>query len=347
MVTKTLSLLAAQELTWGAGAITQNTRLGMRSALWKGAALTSSVERQFNENDERVFANVGLRQTWQISDAWKVDAGMDRSQTLARAAHYRFNTNVAPASGGNENFTAVSGGATYQVKQLTWDNRLEFRLADSENKWGLMSGLVSEVDSRWGWSGRAQLFQTSASGGIDATKANLRYGLVFRPPQTKWIVLNRLDYLFDRQSGSPAADVTSWRLVNNLLANYRPRRELQVSLQYGAKYVRDTIGERSYSGFTDHIGFEARYDITKAWDVGMRGSLLHSWHGGQYDYSCGPSIGYNIFDNAWISAGYNLWGFNDSDFASAAYTSQGPYVRFRMKFDQQSVKEAARWINKQ
>jgi hypothetical protein len=319
----------------------------MRSSLWKGAALTSSVERQFNENDERVFANVGLKQTWQISDAWKVDAGLDRSQTLARAAHYQFNTSVQPASGSTENFTAISGGATYQVKHLTWDNRLEFRLADSENKWGLMSGLVSEIDSHWAWSGRAQVFQTSASSGVDTTKANLRYGLVFRPPQTKWIVLNRLDYLFDKQSGGASAGITSWRLVNNLVANYRLRKELQVSLQYGAKYVCDTISDHSYSGFTDHIGFETRYDITRKWDIGMRGSLLHSWHGGQYDYSFGPSTGYNLFDNAWVSIGYNLWGFEDKDFSSAAYTSQGPYVRFRMKFDQQTVKDAASWLNKQ
>jgi len=347
MVTKKLTLLAAQELTWGAGAITQNTRLGMRSAPWKGAALTSSVERRFNENDERVFANVGLRQTWQVSDAWKVDAGLDRSHTLLRAAHYQFNTNVPPASGGSENFTAVSGGATYQVRHLTWDNRLEYRTSDSENKWGLMSGLVNEVDSSWAWSGRAQLFQTSASGGSDTTRANLRYGLVFRPPQTRWIVLNRLDYQLDKQSGGSTAGLTSWRLVNNLIANYRPRKELQVSLQYGAKYVRDTLNENSYGGFTDHIGFEGRYDITRKWDLGLRGSLLHSWHGGQYDYSCGPATGYNIFDNAWISLGYNVWGFEDKDFSSAAYTAQGPYVRFRMKFDQQTVKDAASWLNKQ
>ena len=79
----------------------------------------------------------------------------------------------------------------------------------------------------------------------------------------------------------------------------------------------------------------------------MRGSLLHSWHGGQYQYSCGPSTGYNIFENAWVSVGYNIFGFEDKDFSSAAYTSQGPYVRFRMKFDQQSVKDAAAWMNKQ
>jgi hypothetical protein len=319
----------------------------MRSTPWKGAALSSSIERQFNENDERVFANIGLKQTWQINDAWKVDAGLDRSHTLLKASHYRFNTNVPPASGGTENFTAVSSGATYQVKHLTWDNRLEFRLADSENKWGLMSGLVNEVDSSWAWSGRVQLFQTSASGGIDTTRANLRYGLVFRPPQTRWIVLNRLDYQFDKQSGGGSADLTTWRLINNLIANYRPRKDLQVSLQYGAKYVRDSIGGSDYSGFTDHIGFESRYDITKKWDVGMRGSLLHSWHGGQYEYSCGPSTGYNLFDNAWVSVGYNLTGFEDKDFSSAAYTAQGPYVRFRTKFDQQTVKDAASWLNKQ
>ncbi len=347
MVTKTLTLLAAQELTWGKGAVTQNTRLGMRSTPWKGATLTSSVERQFNESAERVFANAGLKQSWQISEAWKVDAGLDRSQTLLSATHYQFNTNVPPASGSNESFTALTGGATYQVKHLTWDSRLEFRTSDSEKKWGLMSGLVSEIDSSLAWSGRAQLFQTNASGGIDTTRANLRYGLVFRPPQTRWIVLNRLDYQYDKQSGGTTAAFTSWRLVNNLIANYRPRKELQVSLQYGAKYVHDTIGERGYSGFTDHIGLETRYDITRKWDIGLRGSLLHSWYAGQLAYSCGPSTGYNLFENAWISLGYNVWGFEDKDFSSAAYTDQGPYVRFRMKFDQQSVKDAASWINKQ
>jgi hypothetical protein len=347
MATRAVTLLAAQEFTWGSSAMTQNTRLGIRSTPWKQSTLSSSVERQFNENDERVFSNVGLKQNWQISETWKVDAGLDRSQTFYRVANYRFDRKVVPVSGSTENFTAVSTGANYQINHLTWDNRLEFRWAGSENKWGLMSGVVNEVDSRWAWSGRVQVYQTSASGGNDTTRANLRYGLVFRPPQTKWIVLNRLDYLYDRQNGGIGADLTSWRLINNLIANYRPRKDLQISLQYGAKYVHEIIYRSSYTGFTDHIGFEGRYDITRAWDIGMRGSLLHSWHGGQYQHSCGPSTGYNIFENAWVSLGYNIFGFEDKDFSSAAYTSQGPYVRFRMKFDQQSVKDAAAWLNRQ
>ena len=300
-----------------------------------------------NENNERVFANVGMKQVWQINDAWKADAGLDRSQTLAKSSHYQFNTNVPPASGGSENFTAVSTGATYQVKHLTWDNRAEFRIADSQDKWGLMSGIVNEVSGSWAWSGRAQIFQTFAATGIDTTQTNLRYGMVFRPPRTNWILLNRLDYYHDKLSGGGVSDANSWRLVNNLNANYRPRKDLQISLQYGAKYVQDTIIGSSFSGFTDHTGIETRYDITKKWDAALRGSVLHSWNGGQFDYSFGPSTGYNVAENVWISVGYNLCGFADKDFASAAYTAQGPYVRFRMKFDQQSVKDAAKWLNKE
>jgi hypothetical protein len=344
--TKNVTLLAAQEFTWGKGATTQDTRLGMRSGLWEGAALTTSVERQFNENNDRVFADVGLKQTWKISDAWKVDAGLERSQTVAASEHYQFNTNVAPASGATEDFTAVSVGATYQTKQMTWDNRMEIRRADSENKWGLMSGIVKEVNGSWAWSGRAQVFQTSASilNGVDTITADLRYGLVYRPPQTEWIVLDRLDFIVNRQSGGGSTSSDSWRLVNSLLANYRPYKELQISLHYGAKYVQETINGSDYSGYTDLVGVEGRYDISKDWDIGLQSSVLHSWNSGQLDYSTGISIGYNLMQNAWISLGYNLTGFNDKDFSQADFTAQGPFVRFRFKFDQDSVRDAAKWL---
>ena len=98
-VTKTLTLLAAQEFTWGNGTNTQNTRLGMRSSLWDGATLSSTVNRAFDENDDRVFADVGLKQSWKINDAWKADVGLERSQTVANTEHYQFNTNVSPISG--------------------------------------------------------------------------------------------------------------------------------------------------------------------------------------------------------------------------------------------------------
>jgi len=343
--TKKLTLLAAQEFTWGSGADTQNTRVGMRYSPWKGADISSSVERQFNENDERVFANVGLKQTWQVTNEWKVDAGIDRSQTVTKNEHYVFNTNVPPASGGHEDFTAFTGGATYQTKKLTWDNRVEFRFAETEDKWGLLMGIVKEVDRSWAWSGRIQFFQKSVIAGIDSARLNLRHGIVYRPPETTWIAMNRLDLIVDRESGGAALDTDSWRFIDNFVANYHPFKELEISLHYGVKYVREDIERDAYGSFTHLLGIEGRYDLDKYWDVGVQGSVLHSWNAGQFDYSGGLSVGYNMAQNAWMSLGYNVVGFEDKDFSDISYTAQGPFVRLRLKFDQESVREAAAWLN--
>jgi uncharacterized repeat protein (TIGR01451 family) len=351
-VSKTLTLLAAQEFTWGNGTNTQNTRLGMRTSLWDGASLSSTVNRAFDENDDRVFADVGLKQSWKINDAWKADVGLERSQTVANNEHYQFNTNVSPVSGAvqtataiSEDFTAASVGATYQVKKLTWDNRVELRLADSENKWSLTSGVVKEVDSSWAVSGRLQLFQTSDPSGPNTFKIDLRQGFVYRPPQTQWIALNRLDFIIDDLSGSGSSDYDSWRLVDNLMINYNPQKDLQISLHYGAKYVQEQIDSSDYAGYTDIIGIEGRYDLNKDWDIGLDSSILHSWNSSQFDYSDGISVGYNLMQNVWVSLGYNLIGFKDKDFSMSDYTAQGPFIRFRIKFDQNSVSEAAKWLN--
>jgi uncharacterized repeat protein (TIGR01451 family) len=350
--TKTLTLLAAQEFTWGNGTNTQNTRLGVRTSLWDGATLSSTVNRAFDENDDRVFADVGLKQSWKINNAWKADVGLERSQTVANNEHYQFNTNVSPVSGGvqtataiSEDFTAASVGATYQIKKLTWDNRVELRLADSENKWSLVSGLVKEVDSSWAVSGRLQLFQTSDPSGPNTFKIDLRQGLVYRPPQTQWMALNRLDFIIDDLSGSGTSDYDSWRLVDNLMINYNPQKDLQISMHYGAKYVQEQIDSSDYTGYTDIIGIEGRYDINKDWDIGLDSSILHSWNSSQFDYSDGISVGYNLMQNVWVSLGYNLTGFKDRDFSMSDYTAQGPFIRFRIKFDQNSVSEAAKWLN--
>ncbi len=55
-------------------------------------------------------------------------------------------------------------------------------------------------------------------------------------------------------------------------------------------------------------------------------------------YSYGPAVGVSPVDNVWLSLGYNVVGFKDEDFTAAEYTQKGPYIEFRMKFDQRSVR---------
>ena len=51
-------------------------------------------------------------------------------------------------------------------------------------------------------------------------------------------------------------------------------------------------------------------------------------------YGLGLELGYLVTANLWVSAGYNFFGYRDEDLAGADYTTKGPYVRLRFKFDE-------------
>jgi uncharacterized repeat protein (TIGR01451 family) len=341
---KNVAVTAQEELTYGSAARTYTTRVGMKATPWTGGGITSSVVQDMKENSERTFATTGLSQKLQLNPFWTVDGSLDRTQTIRRKDGYQFNTNVPPASGG-EDFTALSLGANFVEKKLTWANRFEFRDSDTEDKWGVITSVANEQGITWGWTGRLQVLHSRAAAGTAKTDADLRLGLAYRPPVTRWIVLDRLDLVMNDEE-SPTSSTRGKRIINNLSANFRPDKQTQISLLYGAKYVLETIDGNEYSGVTDLVSVEGRHDLTKTWDIGLRGSILHSWYTSQISYSTGPSVGYNIAQNVWVSLGYNVVGFTDKDFSAGNFTSQGPYVQFRFKFDQQSVREAVGWLNR-
>ncbi len=345
---ETAVLFVAQEFTQGENEDAQTTRLGLKASPWKGGEISSSLERQYTENGARLFSVNGLKQTWQITKKWSVDAGLDRSKTLKHPGNIAFNTNVPAASGGGVDFTAVSLGAAYREEKWSWAGRAELRESDGEDKIGIFSGVSGEFNKWLGLAASVQFFKSDEASGEKKTNGNLRFGFAYRPDETDWIILYRLDYIFDKQSGGDGDFVfKNNRIINNLNANYKVNNKAQLSLQYGAKYVTETIDGDDYSGYTDLMGVEGRYDITKKWDLGLRGSALHSWKAGQFKYSAGFSIGYNFIKNMWVSAGYNFTGFSDRDFSKAEFTSRGPYVKFRMKFDQWSVKDAVKLLSGQ
>lgn len=58
-------------------------------------------------------------------------------------------------------------------------------------------------------------------------------------------------------------------------------------------------------------------------------------------------MGLNAARNIWLSLGHNWDGFHDEDFTVSDYTAEGVYLKFRLKFDQHSVREAAEWFTRQ
>lgn len=340
------TIFVAQEFTYGASERSQTSRMGLKGSPWDGGQLSSSLERQYTEKGARLFSVSGLQQTWQVTEKWSVDGGLDRSDTIHKPGNTPFNANVPAASGSTTDFMAISLGAGYNEEKWSWTGRLENRAADNEDKFGLTSGIYGELKEGLGLAAGLQYFKTETFAGLDKSNLDVRLAMAHRPKLSKWIILDRLDFLIDRQNGS-ALGFDNWRIINNINANYRHDDKTEISLQHGVKYVNDTIAGEDYSGVTDLLGLEARHDITKSWDLGLRVSALRSWDAGQTSYGTGVSVGHDLVKNLWLSLGYNFSGFTDQDFSNSEFTAQGPFIKVRMKFDQASLKDAVKLFSGQ
>ena len=341
------TFFADQEWTNGSMADTETTRIGIRTSPWTGGQIGSSLEQQATENGVRLFSTTGLKQSWQLSERWSVDGGLDRSQMLHDSGTYSINENVPPASGSREDFTAVTLGAGYRQEKWSWTGRIEKRFADSEDKYGMFVSANGEVRNGLGLAAGFQMFRSSYQDDQKKESSDLRLSLVYRPFDTPVIILDRLDLIQAKQQGGSAIDDNNRRFINNMVMNIVPAKGTQLSLQYASKYVLETIEQTDYRGYTDLIGVEGRHDITKKWDIGLRGMLLHSWSISQEKYGAGASVGYNAARNIWISLGYNFTGFKDRDFSQADFTSTGPFITMRLKFDQVSIRDAVKWFSGQ
>lgn len=352
-LTAATTLFANHELTEGAQQNTSTSRVGIKATPWTGGQVSSTVEQQTSENGERLFSTLGLKQSWQVNKKWSIDAGLDRSQTISQSYNGTqaaptpdvFSSNVPPMSA-NPDFTAVSLGAGYKEEKWSWTGRVEERFSSDNNKSGFFTGANGELKEGLGLAAGLQLFESEFASGDRTMTGDLRFGMAYRPKKSEWIVLDRLDFLLDKRRDS-AFDYESWRIVNNFNTNYKAGRKTQLSLQYACKYVQEAIDDLDYRGYTDLTGLELRYDVTKKWDIGLRERMLHSWNADQYNYGTSVSVGYNFVKNILLRVGYNITGFTDRDFSKADFTSQGPYLKLSIKFDQVSVRRAVKWISGQ
>ena len=257
---------------------TETTRIGIRTSPWTGGQIGSTMEQQSTENGVRLFATTGLKQSWQITKQWSVDGGLDRSADAPQDKRLRVRYEHHDTStSSSEDFTATSLGVGYRQEKWSWTARVENRDSDSEHKFGAVHGCERRgagADSRLRLDCRRS--GATVPTGQEKLSNDLRLSLAYRPFDATVIILDRLDLIQSEQHGGTTTYDNNQRIVNNLVANIKTDSRTQVSLQYASKYVLETIDESDYRGYTDLIGLEGRYDITKTWDAGLRGMRLHS-----------------------------------------------------------------------
>jgi uncharacterized repeat protein (TIGR01451 family) len=370
-INEAFRILAAQEFTDGKERDTSTTRIGFEAKPWKDATLTSTLNQsQISEYGPRTFALLGLNQKFLVGKHWGLDVAVDSSQAFNQSnkAPLVVDPSQPIQAGGirdggalTENFVALSGGATYRAELWSWNARLEGRQGDNNDRYGITSAFLRQARDGVALSASLQAFSQHNADGSTGLLANAQLSWAYRVLGSRWSMLDKLEFRLDEiTSGTGAGilgnntiaangDARSARIINNFVLNYVSdawnadggagsvldlNQRSQLSLYYGSKYVLDSFDGDDYSGYSDILGAEWRFDVNPRIDVGIRASVMHSWRQNTFAWAFGPTVGFSPFTNSWVSVGYNIRGFNDRDFESSHYTAQGPYLMLRMKFDQ-------------
>ena len=265
-----------------------------------------------------------------------------------------------------EDFTAVTAGATYRGDRWSWAGRAEYRDGENEDRYGLTTSLLRQIGEGSAVGGAFSWLRAEQDGGATSEITSLEISLAHRPADSDWSFLNKLelrsDEITNAVAGQPGpvgsaplivtGDLQSRRIVNSFSLNYSPTgsslgmfggedwlSRSEFTLFWGTRYVSDRFGTADVEGWSNLIGADARFDLSETIDIGASASVREGNGGRAWTWSVGPNVGISPVENTWISVGYNVTGFEDRDFEAARYTRSGPYVTFRLRFDQQTFRD--------
>ncbi|ATE67247.1 DUF11 domain-containing protein [Rhizorhabdus dicambivorans] len=363
-------LIGGYEMAKGERASAQGIRAGFDVTPWAGGKLTTTLNREsVGESGPRAFAQFGMAQSLPIGAHWTVDGSLDSSRTVkGRIAPGQIVNPLHPvASGGsigqdgpaNEDYSAVSLGVAWQSGGWSWNGRAEHRRGDATTRWGVASNLLRRLGGGRTIASSLRWYRIANRDGAVAAALSADLAVAWRPIGSRWSLLNRTEFRHERGDGragsgnllgvptANGADALSSRIINNLAINWRDAPEgaearWEAALYHGVKYVKGRFDDDRFDGLIDVIGFDLRRDLGRRFDIGISGSVQHSWKDKAVAWSAGPAVGVSPADNMWISLGYNVKGFHDRDFEEGRYLRQGPYVTLRLKFDQQSLARLGR-----
>lgn len=364
-----IALIGSYEIAKGDKIDAKTARVGFDIAPWAGGRILASANQQdIGEFGARSFASYGLAQSFKLSEKWSLDFTLDGNQTLGGFERRDVVNPLQPvASGGflgsdgtlTEDFVAITSGATYRGENWSWTGRAEWRDGATTERYGLTTAILREIGEGRAVGGLFSWFKATQQGGADTTTAEAEVSWAHRPANSQWAWLNktelRHDAVYNAVAGLPGpvggspllidGNAKSTRIINSLSVNYTPIDERdgnfvergEYALFWGTRYTSDRFGRDDVEGWSNVIGADVRFDLSDVADVGAAGTVRIGESGRNIAWSGGPTLTVTPFENANVTIGYNFVGFQDRDFEESRYTRSGPFLTFKLKFDQTSL----------
>lgn len=308
---------------------------GLESTPWSGTQMRGGLARADNGTASGHGAFVGLDQSLTPREGLAFSLGLDVQHDLGA-------TDV-PLAGdlGNplieDSFVTLRAGARKTTENWSAGIDAEARRSDSDVTANLRLSGDGELGEDWTFGGAAFIGHTRPQGAAARSDLDVTLSAAHRGDADAPVTL--------LQARLKSATVGDNDRVTGIGSIYHARELTEadsLNMRYGVKYVESRDSAGRHSDILNFVGGEYRRDVHEKFDIGLHGAAMHSGNSGSVDASLGVSVGFTPFENGWMSLGYNVRGFRDGDFSENGHTDQGAFMQFRMKFDQNSIRELFR-----
>jgi uncharacterized repeat protein (TIGR01451 family) len=314
---------------------TNVTVLGVSSEYMTNGTLFSEYRGRDSFGIRTTEAAVGLRNVFSVAEGLRLNTNVERIRALTGSK--------------DQQSEAIGVGLDYTGSEL-WkgSTRVEFRDATTSRSYLHTADAALKLSRNWTmlgrhvWNGLESKAASTTNSTITAGERilqRLRMGVAYRDTDT-----NRFDALAmiekKRETDTAVAAAIPSRnvWVGSAHFNFQPRRAVVINGQVATKHAEETFGTVLTSSNTSLVAARVTWDFTERWDVGATVSSLVNHQTKVAQKGLGFEIGYLLTSNAWISAGYNVFGYRDGDLAPNSQTDKGAFIRLRFKFDEDTFK---------
>jgi len=289
------------------------TTFGLKSQVAEDTTAYSKYTVKDGASGWRTQSLIGLNHVFKLKDNLAFDVGLE---------------NVHTFTGDDEksDYTALRLRGLYtQSERYKLSGEYQIRFGEVDTEHLLRVGGIFKPTENHTLLLRERFFLSGYR------ENDLLVGLARRPVSD-----DRFNYLLKLRWKVSNKDDTTNKYIFSFHGNYQPSKNFTLMAEYAVKYVdvRD-VG----TSLTDLLRGRILYDLTERVDVGFHAGVIRQRSSSTYTLSWGPEVGFTLFRNFWISVGYNFSGFYDDDFDDANYWAEGPYLKFRLKFDENSLRK--------
>jgi uncharacterized repeat protein (TIGR01451 family) len=275
-------------------------------------------------------AAIGLRNLWTLAPGLGVSTSIQQ---------------VHPISGVvTDTATALTAALQYTAS-ANWkaSTRVEWSESDTAETWLSSIGAAMKVDPDLTLLARGvyneQVALGTATGSIYLRQGQI--GLAYRPVDND--VWNAIAYVEHKRSLNetlgPGLDTDESANIFSSHLNFQVDADWIINGRYAIKRETDYADGVTGNFTAQVLGARSIWDLNSRWDAGLQ--CFVEWGGagfGTHQQAAGGEVGYLVMKNIWLSIGYNVTGFVDTDLTSEDYTQRAFYLRLRVKFDENLFK---------